>query len=299
VRASAYRTPYAVPFHRAIQTPALVGVSPGGVLKYFPIGRHGGNDPQVIARIPNLRAGAMAGNGNEVAIVNQHPPGIVLYDVATHALKRFADPNGTPIDIAIDKNANLFVLNVVRDDPGNVTMYRANSSQPVELNCRYIGLGVAIAADDEGDIFVNGYQHSFTGVSEIPNGPNGPQPSKCRRLDLRPEHGYVAGVAIDPKTNDLIVLDDPDLCAGGVEGRMTIYPKPYRGGTARSVDLNGNCVGQLRLDAASRLVFSFDQNISGGSSYVIQRGYPGGRDLGAYHRGNLIGVTTIPNTLPN
>jgi hypothetical protein len=286
--------------HHALPTPALIGVSYGGVLKYYPIKPHGGSRPEKIGKIPHLRrAAGMVADGNELAIASQSPPGVVLYDVTTQAQSTLPDPNGIPLDIAIDKNANLFVLNVQGDDRGNVTMYRANSAKAIELNCRYIGFGEAIATDNEGDVFVNGYQQSFTGVVEIPNGPKGPQPDRCGRLDLRPENGYVAGIAVDPKTDDLIVLDDPDLCAGGQEGRMTIYPKPYSRNTAHAVDLNGNCVGQMRLDATSRILFAFDETVSGGDSYILQRGYPGGRIMGSYRRGDLRGIATIPNSLPN
>ncbi len=283
-----------------LQIPALIGVSNEGVLKYYPIKPHGGGRPQRIGKIPHLsRAAGMVANGDELAIASQRPPGVVLYNVTTQAQSTLADPYGTPLDIAIDTNANLFVLNARDNDQGNVTMYRANSSKAIELDCRYIGLGEAIAIDNEGDIFVNGYQQSFAGVVEIPNGPRGPQPGKCRRLDLRAEKGYAAGVAVDPKSDDLIVVDDPDRCAGGQEGRMTIYPKPYARNTAHTVDLKGNCVGQTRLDANSRIVFAFDETVSGGISYLLQRGYPGGRKMGSYRRGDLSGITTIPNSLPN
>jgi hypothetical protein len=285
--------------NQAIPTPALIGVTRRGVLKYYAMGSHGSGRPHVIARVAHLHgASSMAANGDDLGIVRQNPAGVVRYNVKTQAETTLSDPNGTPIDIAIDKRANLFVLNIAGSS-GNVTMYRANSSKPVELNCQYIGLGEAIAADNEGNIFVNGYDQSFTGVVEIPNGPHGPQPQKCKRLALQPENGYVAGLAVDPKTDDLIVLDDPDLCAGGEEGRMTIYPKPYRASTGHFVDLNGNCVGQMRLDATSSTVFAFDQTVSGAISYIIQRSYPDGRDMGTYRNGDLSGITTIPNTLPN
>ena len=284
---------------QSIQTPALIGVTQRGVLKYYAIAPHGSGRPHTIARVPHLHdASSMVANGDNLAIVRQNPPGVVRYNVKTQAETILSDPNGTPIDLAIDTNGNVFALNIAGSS-GNVTMYRANSSKPIELNCQHIGLGEAIAADNEGDIFVNGYDQSFTGVVEIPNGLKGPQPGKCKRLALLPENGYVAGVAVDPKTDDLIVLDDPDLCAGGEEGRMTIYPKPYQQSTGRSVDLNGNCVGQMRLDATSSIVFAFDETVSGAVSYIIQRSYPDGRDMGTYRNGHLSGITTIPNTLPN
>jgi hypothetical protein len=282
-----------------LQTPALIAVSRNGVLKDYPVTTHGGNRPQIIGRVPKVSAaGAMVANGHVVAIVNQAPTGVVVYNIKTKATQSFPDPYGIPIDIAIDKNANLYALNY--PSPSNVAMYRAGSSQPQELTCKYLDNGVAVATDNEGDVFVNSYGSPFTGVVEIPNGPGGPQSQNCKELaGLLPEQGYEAGLAVDPKTDDLIVLDDPDECAGGIEGLMTIYPKPYSASTAHSVNLNGNCVGLMRLDASSSTVFAFDESVDQARSYIIQRSYPQGRGSGAYRGGHSSGFTTIPNTLPN
>jgi hypothetical protein len=283
----------------AIQTPALLGVTFKGELEYYVIKPDGGSSPVPITQVPNLSgAAAMVGHFHEVAIVAQNPPGVVLYNVATQAESILPDPYGTPIDIAIDKNANLFVLNF-NSSNGNVTMFRAGSTKPIELGCQQIGIGEDIAANNEGDVFVNGITQSTVGVVKIPHGPHGPIGKLCKLLALQPEQGYVAGIAVDPKTDDLIVMDDPDECAGSDEGRMTIYPKPYHASTGHSVTLRGNCIGRMRLDATSTIVFTFDQTVSGGMTYVTQHSYPGGVDMGSYTGGNLSGITTIPNRLPN
>jgi hypothetical protein len=284
-----------------LQTPAIIAIARNGVLKSYPVTAHGGDRPQIIGKVRNVSAAAgMVANGHVVAMVNQAPTSVVVYNIKTKTEQSFPDPYGIPIDIAIDKNANLYALNYLSSSPSNVAMYRAGSSQAQELTCKYLGSGVAVAVDNEGDVFVNGYGASFTGVVEIPNGPSGPQSQKCKRLaGLLPEQGYEAGLAVDPKTDDLIVLDDPDLCAGGIEGLMTIYPKPYRASTARSVNLNGNCVGRMRLDATSSTVFAFDDTVDQSRTFIIQRSYPQGRGNGTYRRGNVSGFTTLPNTLPN
>jgi hypothetical protein len=239
--------------------------------------------------------GGLAGNGSIVAIAGQQPAQVVEYDTETQATTALDDPYGTPIDIAIDKAANLYVVNF----PGSVTMYAAGSSTPTKLACKYLRIGQTIAVDNEGDIFVNGYLTSGLGVVEIQNGPSGPQPQNCKRLHLMPELGYVAGVAIDPKTDDLIVLDNPDYCAGGIEGRMTIYRKPYRENHAQVRNLNGICPGLMRLDATSSIVFVLDLSVSGGYTSILQRAYPSGEALGTYFGNHPGGFTTIPNTLPN
>jgi hypothetical protein len=151
--------------------------------------------------------------------------------------------------------------------------------------------------DDEGDVFVN-QDGAVAGIVEIPVGPSGPEPARCRRLHLRGEPGYAGGVAIDPKNDDLIVADDPGSCAGGRNGRITIYPKPYARATARVRELRAKCAGAIKLDSTSRLLFVMDENRSG-ESLVVQASYPQGSPLGTYQGGKPSGVATIPNVLPN
>ena len=143
----------------------------------------------------------------------------------------------------------------------SVAVFKAGSSQPAELTCSYINIGEAIAVDNESDVFVDGYgPNGFMGVVEYAAGSQ-----NCTKLHLRPQHGYVGGVGVDPKTDDLIVVDDPDLCAGGLEGRMIIYPKPYEPHTSHRHDLGATyCAGAFRLNSTSSLIFVSDATVSGG-----------------------------------
>ncbi|HEY1654266.1 MAG TPA: hypothetical protein VGF86_04045 [Candidatus Tumulicola sp.] len=283
----------------AIPTPALIGTMPNGSLAYFPITAKGGSKTQPIGKVPGMvSAEAMASNGDELTIVNQGPPAVYVYDLSTKKKKVLADPFGVPVDVAIDRKGNRYVLNFYGANVGNIAMYAAGASKPKELTCRYLADGQAIALDNEGDIFVNEYRGKFIGVVEIPNGAKGPQPQDCTELALKPESGYAVAIGVDPKTDDLIVVDDPNECAGKHDGRMTIYPKPYKSRTGHSVDLNGNCIiAFFRLDATSSTLFAFNQN--GPVADIIQRSYPSGKALGSYENGGFSGMTTLPNTLPN
>jgi hypothetical protein len=284
----------------AIRTPALVVVTPNGILRYYRVTDRGGREPIDIAKVKAIKsASSMAANGHQLAIADQGKPGIVLYDLATKATRALADPYGTPVDVAIDRSANIYALNRGGSPASTVVMYPSRSRQPQELGCKELVNGVAIAADNEGDVFVNGYGATAAGVVEFPNGPNGPQSQHCRRLALQPEQGYVAGLAVDPRTDDLVVVDDPQSCSGGIEGQMTIYPKPYDQRTAHSVDLNGRCVGLVRLNAASSSVFALDRTSAFAQAYVIQRSYPQGSGNATYLHKYVGGFTTLPNTLPN
>jgi hypothetical protein len=269
------------------------------VLEYWPVGPNGGKAPQPLS-------GALSGNpafvgaafGTTVVLAGQSPPSIFLYDLTSKHQRVLADPYGTPIDVAVDRGRNVYALNLAGNQ-GNVTWYGPSSRHPRLLACSRMGEGEAIAVDNEGDLFVNGYPpHAAAGVIEIPN-PLVARPQGCMRLRLRAEPGYVAGIAVDPKTDDLIVFDNPDDCAGGYEGRMTIYPKPYDPSTATVKELNANCAGGLRLNAPSTLLFFGDETVSGGSGFIQQRTYPGGRGNAIYEGGNFSGFVTIPNALPN
>lgn len=155
----------------------------------------------------------------------------------------------------------------------------------------------AIAVNNEGNIYVN-QNGAFTGVVEIPN-PLGASPVSCSELTLKKEPGYAGGIAVDSKTDDLVVLDDPDFCAGGIEGRITIYPQPYDKSTGVSHNLEAHCAGAIRLDATSKVIFAGDETVSGAQPYILQRSFPDGKDMGTYSGGNPGGFTTIPNALPN
>jgi hypothetical protein len=266
-------------------------------LESWPITRSGGDQPHDISGplgIGNVYG--LAANKDVVAIANYSPAEIVTYNVRTKAEKTLTDPYGGPVDIAIDKQGALYALNL-----SNVAVFKPGSSNPSELTCQYINDGIAIAVNNEGDVFVNGYGPSGLGVIEYPAGS---QP--CIKPHLRAERGYAAGVGVDPRTDDLIVVDDPDFCAGGIEGRMIIYPKPYQQRTSRRRILEATyCSGTFRLDATSKLIFYEDATVSDGFPLIEESTYPGGHFLGTYqsspsgYSGYFSGITTIPNRLPN
>jgi hypothetical protein len=122
---------------------------------------------------------------------------------------------------------------------------------------------------------------------------------------LRATLGYIAGVGVDPKTDDLIVVDDPGQCAGGNNGRMVIYPKPYEQHTSIVRELSATyCSGTFRLDAGSTHIFYSDATVSDGFPIIDQARYPSAKFEGQYWLGysqsnSFSGMTTIPNRLPN
>ncbi len=267
-----------------------------GQLEYWPIEPSGGSQPHPLSGPLGIYNGyEMAADGNVVAIANYNPAEIVTYNVRTKRERTLADPYGGPVDVAIDKLGTIYALNL-----DSIAVFKAGSSQPSELTCSAVSNGIAIAVDNESDVFVNGYgSHGFMGVVEFSAGS-----STCKALTrLRQERGYAGGIGIDPKTDDLIVVDDPDDCAGGIEGRMLIYAKPYRREAVRWRNLDAQyCAGTFRLDATSTHIFVSDATISDGFPLIDQRTYPGAKGSGVYgdgYSGDFSGFTTIPNALPN
>jgi hypothetical protein len=292
-------------FDNALKTPALIAVDYNiGALQYWPIHNGGNNHPIIISKSGLFGYGGLVAHGRVIVGLTKYPPALTqypaisVYDLSTKGTKTLPDPNGTPFDIAIGKDLSLYVINSTKG-PTNVTWYPGGSATPKKLVCGVQDASASIAVDNEGDIFMNGYSENNLAVAEIPNGPGGPEPKKCHLLQLNPEYGSATGIAIDPKTDALITLEDPGDCAGGEEGRMTIYPKPYNPHTSQWHDIGQNCSFSLRLNADSTIVFTLDQDVSGGSTYIIEASYPDGVFLGTFHGGQPYGYITVPNTLPN
>jgi hypothetical protein len=288
--------PFTIPSH-----PMLIAMNNvTQTLEFWPIDPKGGRRPTRLAKPPGLAsAGGMAANGTHIAIADTNGTNVIVYDLAKHTEKILADPEGYPADVAIDSGGSIYVNTLSFSGQGSysVLWYRPDAVYPQVLKCRFLSGPAYIAVDNEGDIFLNENAQHFAGVVEIPRGPSGPDPAHCFRLRLKVESLYAGGVAIDPKTDDLVVSDTGD-CAGGNGGTMTIYPKPYRRETGTSHVIGGGCPANLRLDATSTIAF-FSDAFEGSASYVAQRTYPGGTTLGSYNGGNPGGTTTIPNTLPN
>jgi hypothetical protein len=286
----------------SINTPALIAVdSNTNALEYWPMRLGGDDHPVRISKKGLFNGSGLVANGRVVSFGNQNPTEVLQFNVDTKAQTTLPDPYGIPLDIAIGKDNSLYVVNLVRPHADNVVWYPGGAPNPKELVCNAIDYGSNIAVDNEGDLFVGGFigQNANVGVVKIPNGPNGPDPTRCKTMDLGLGAAYMEGVVVDPKTDDLVTLTNPDLCAGGVEGLMTVFPKPYRRETGQPHVVGQNCSTGLRLSADSKSVFVLDQDFAGIAMYVLQRSFPDGRPEGSYRAGHASSITTIPNTLPN
>lgn len=283
--------------HSGFHEPALIAFDTlNGSLEYWPIARGGGQTLQPLSGPLGINAGyALASEGNTVVIANYSPAEVVTYDIKTKAESTMPDPYGQPFDVAIDSKGMIYALS-----SANVAVYTPGSSQPKELTCSDISTGEAVAVDRAGDVFVDGYGSHFEGVVEFQA-----RSTQCTVPHLRAVRGYIGGVGVDPKTDDLVTVDDPDDCAGGIEGRMIVYPRPLAQRTSVRRVLNANyCSGIFRLDADSTHIFYADATVSDGYPLIEEARFPSGKWEGTYQDGyysggDFAGFTVMPSALPN
>ena len=284
---------------RRLKTPAVIAIDHDSErLLYWPMRKRGSSSPTYLSGRLHIRAMGMVADGHVVTIASDDPPELLSYNVHTRATSAIADPYGHPRDVAIGKDGTLYALGA-----SDVAVFPPHSSS-YDLSCRYILESTAMAVDNEGDVFVNGLgQKNPARVVEYPAGS-----SRCTKLALkRRERGEGVGIGVDPKTDDLIV-EDGGGCAGGDEGRITVYQRPYGPKVVARNWLHASCPGGFRLDANSSHLLVTD-SYSGlrthggvhacGLLWVDQRLYPTGRGRSLYTGGCASAVTTIPNTLPN
>jgi len=190
-------------FEQGLKGPVVMALdNETGRLEYWPLRGEPNERRHFITRRLAVRGDGMAGNGDVLSIASYSPPELVTYDLDTKTTTSMADPFSYPLDVAIDTNGTRYVL-----DTAGVTVYKAGSQQAYQLSCNLLSFATAVAVDNEGDVFVNGYGNDYE-VFEYPAGS-----SQCLKLPIR-EQGYANGIGVDPKTDDLIVVDQIG-CAGG------------------------------------------------------------------------------------
>lgn len=279
-----------------LRRPALISIDQlTGDLLYWPIKNGPGGSPITLTgNLGTYQANAMASNGNVVIIASYAPAELIEYNVKTKTEGVVPDTFGSPSHVAVDKSGTIYALSA-----HEVGVYPSGTSHPYEITCKELSSTepFSLAVDDEGDVFVETGYGSFTGVLEVPAGSS----NSCVKLHLGRKRDP-GGIGIDPKTDDLILIDNPGYCAGGDEGRMTIYPKPYANATSITRHLHaGYCAGGFRLDVDSTHIYVSDATVDDSYALIDVRTYPDGKGHGAYddYSAYLGGFTLVPSALPN
>jgi hypothetical protein len=183
--------------HMHLSKHMLVFITDSGELRYWPIDAKGGHISYPLGTVTGATSPtAMAANGDTVAIAFSNPSSVVLYDTATGTQRSLRVGRGAPTDIAYDNQGNI----VVFDSYAEILVYRAPQFARKLVNCELVTASDSyIAADREGDIFVNQQSRGANEIVEIPKGSKGYESKKCSKLPIE-EDGYNAGLAVDPKT---------------------------------------------------------------------------------------------------
>jgi hypothetical protein len=263
----------------------------------WPLRPGGGLTPETLSGDLGKDLGifSMAADGDVVVMAASGAGALVTYNVDTHAEKMLHDPNGQPTDVAVDRQGNFYAT----EGYGGVTVFEHGSSHTSKLTCPGIYTSFTIAVDDEGDVFITGetYQPAIQKLLEFPAGA-----TTCKILNLKTKD--VGALGVDPKTDDLIILENQKQ--GSKEALMLIYPKPYRDRTVQQHILHATTGAfELRLDATSTHILYEDFFHGINKPLVDQAEYPSGKFDGHYEDGRhkyvdwVTGFTTIPNALPN
>jgi hypothetical protein len=275
--------------------PALIAIDElSGDLVYWEIKDGPSGTPITLTgNLGTYNANAMLSNGDVVIIASHAPPEIIEYNIKTKVETTLADPFGAPNHVAVDKAGTVYALGRHK-----IGVFPAGSSQPYEIGCKELRgtQALSIAVDNESDVFVAAADAGSTDIFELPAG----SPSDCVRLDLK-KPSNLGGIGIDPKTDDLVVVDNPGIFCSYV-GRLTIYPKPYASGTAIRHNFYANyCAGGFRLDARSTHIYIADETVDESYPLIDVRSYPSGSGTESYadYSAYTGGFTLIPSALPN
>ena len=278
-----------------LREPALIAIDElSGDLVYWEIKDGPSSTPLTLTgNLGTYNANALVSDGDVVIVASHAPAEIIEYNVKTKTETTVADPFGAPNRVAVDKAGAVYALS--RHEIG---VFPAGSAQPYEIGCKDLrgSQSLSIAVDDESDVFVAAARKRSTNIFELPAGST----KNCVKLDVKSPRN-LGGIGIDPKTDDLIVVDNPGIFCSYV-GRLTIYPKPYANGTAKRHIFYANyCAGGFRLDANSTHIYVADETVDESYPLIDVRSYPSGSGTESYadYSAYTGGFTLVPSALPN
>ncbi|MGA8534126.1 MAG: hypothetical protein WB615_08465 [Candidatus Tumulicola sp.] len=256
----------------------------------------GGTKPSVLATLTGNFAStnvvAMSADGDILDIASTSPAQTVQYDLSTGTAVLQPD-TGTAVDVAdvcCQTSSTVYSSGIRKTMPYDRSPGRT-------IACGTIASGVAVASDSKSNVYVQGAgSDGYVGVFEY-----GFSTHACTELPLKVQKGTAAGIGMD-SSDDLIVADNPNSCAGSNDGRIIVYTPPYSAssGTARNISANVGCAGLFRLDSGTTgITYLFMLDSNGGSPRIDQFRYSNTSFRGSYSGGNPSAPTTLPNTVPN
>jgi hypothetical protein len=240
---------------------------PGGALKPFFFGV--------------VNPGGLAADSGNLYIANSGASNILQLRFG-NVFRTLDDPGEAPSDVTVS-NGTVYVANIFTSTigPGSVSIYANGSLTPTStLTSPSFFQVIGIKVDPAGDIFVNNNRKFFARgqVLEFKAG------SSTGRVLKNIPVKIAGGLAIDPTTQDLLVVDQG-------ASAVSVYAPPYTGSAKATYPVpNGGSAVDVTLDHnASHLYFA---NFFGSVDVLS---YPAGKFLGSYTAGSQpTGIALAP-----
>jgi hypothetical protein len=188
--------------------------------------------------------------------------------------KTLDDSGEAPSDVTVS-HGTVYVANIFSFPslgPGSISIYTNGSLTPTStLTSRSFFQVIGVKVDTAGDLFVNNNRKFFARGQVLEFKAGSSTGSVLRNIPVK----IAGGLAIDPTTQDLLVVDQ-DAKA------VTVYAPPYTGSAKATYPVpNGGSSVDVTLDNnASHLYFA---NVFGTIDVVS---YPAGKFLGSYTAGS-------------
>lgn len=210
--------------------------------------------------------GLAASNGS-LLVANTDASNVLDVDASGKLTHTFRDPREFPVNVAT-AGKKLYVANIFTTSfgPGDVVFYngRADLEPSGSLKNSTFYQVIGIAVDYAGDVFVNNNTQDFAGAEVVEFAGGTGKGSILANINV----SVAGGLAIDPKTQDLLVVDQSSAT-------VSVYAPPYTGSAIKQYSFPA--VIEVALDASSSNLYCSNPN-----GYIDVYQYPSGSFEGSY-----------------
>lgn len=218
-------------------------------------------------------------------IANTNASDILALDSSGKLTRRLRDPGEFPVNVALTSKKQLYIANIFTKSfgAGDVAYYanydHAGSKPTGSLRNDTFYQVIGIAADSTGDVFVSNNQQDFSQGEVVEFAAGSGSGTVLSNVLV----SVAGGLAIDPKTQDLLVVDQ-----SGSKAHISVYAPPYTGSAIKNYSVQQAV--DITLDAKGANLYC--ANTSG---FIDVYGYPSGSFEGSYaHVVEPIGVAVQP-----
>jgi hypothetical protein len=226
----------------------------------------------------------MIGTDQKITVASTGSSEVLVYNACgPQPVRTMNDSSGYPIGVAVDKNGNTYVTNILDSGslPGEVRKYAADDNIGIQIGDNHLYKFYFVTVDTAGDLFVDGL--TAEGVPELDWLPSG---LGTQWKNTRISFGFPGGLGID-KNGNLLVDDQA--------GKLTAYSVPAFRPTGTSFNCPGGDCVSLQFDKSGDEVWiaAAAVNVVWGVRYP--QGTPLDELTGGFNGGSLvIGVAITP-----